>query len=140
MRQPEWEDLFRSWLYAGLCVSITGGGLLAAQRLWLPAFARPAGEATTGLAFLDPWWFFVIAIVAIELATATGYAWASIEWPTGFIGAHLAMVSWWIVIVSAGPDVTSALVIAPAVCVGAPLLLGLAWAIFPRRSNALGRD
>jgi len=133
MAQRDREELFRAWLYAGVCVSITGIILLLIDRSWLRVVAYPdprhsGPDIATGVI-----WFLLVAIVAIELAGALGYALAKTEGAhCGFIGAHLALASWWAVVLTAGPGPIAALVIAPAVCIGGPLVLGLAWALFPR--------
>jgi hypothetical protein len=110
--------------------------LLLVDRVWLHAFrdvaAAEGRRGWSGVAFLIGAW------VVTEVAAAIGAAMAGVE-PDGrsLITWQLAPLTWWIVVMAGGPDrLIVALLVAPLVSLGLPLIAGHAWAFARRRFSA----
>ncbi len=109
------RDIFRVWLHAlrDLTVSNTRPG-------W------------GGVAFLLGAW----AVIGITAALGAALAGAGRNART-LVAMHLALVTWWLVVMESGPDrLIVALLVAPVVGRGLPLIAGHTWAFVPRRFNS----
>jgi len=141
MDEQSKSDFVRAWLLSAVLVSLTGAGIVWADRVWWHVlfYADPdASAVSTGLAFL---WLVMLAIVLIEGAAALGAALARTwRYEVGLAAAHGPPVLWWVAIIVMRAQMPVApLLVAPAVVIAPGLLLAGWWAITARSRPAILR-